>query len=49
MFLELDETKRRHSLYYNASPGLGWVDTPDSDFSFNYLKATTAALIGCTA
>lgn len=48
MILELDTTKRRHSMYYSNYAHLGWVDTPDSSLRTNYLKATTAGLIGCT-
>lgn len=48
MFLEIDTTKRRHSLYYSTYPAFGWVDTPDSSLKLNYFKASVASLVGHT-
>jgi solute carrier family 25 oxoglutarate transporter 11 len=44
MFFEIDDVKRRHSVYFDSSNVWGWIDTPDSNFGYNYLRGVGAAL-----
>lgn len=46
MFFELDDIKRRHSLYYDIYNVGGWVRTPDASASWNYQRG---AIVGVAA
>lgn len=46
MFFELDDIKRRHSLYWDVYNVGGWVTAPDSYFSWNYERGV---ICGVTA
>jgi len=36
MYFELDDIKRRHSVYYDVLNVGGWVKAPDATASWNY-------------
>lgn len=36
MYFEIDDVKRRHSPYYDVYNFMGWVDTPDSSYVWNW-------------
>lgn len=46
MFFELEDIKRRHSLYWDIYNVEGWVTPPDSTLSWNF---TRGAITGLTA
>ena len=48
MYFEVDDVKRRHSLYYDISNVHGWVDTPDSKLWWVFARSTLAGITGCT-
>ncbi len=48
MFFELDDTKRRHSMYYDVYNINGWVDPPEGNFRWNFFRGALAGVIGCT-
>jgi solute carrier family 25 oxoglutarate transporter 11 len=43
MFFELEDIKRRHSMYSDIYNVGGWVPTPDANFSWMYQRG---AIIG---
>lgn len=43
MFFELDDIKRRHSMYSDIYNVGGWVNTPDATFGWMYQRG---AMIG---
>jgi len=44
MFFELDDIKRRHSLYWDIYNTQGFAQTPDSTNSWNYKRGVIAGL-----
>lgn len=48
MFFEIENVKRRHATYYDNYNIHGWVDTPDSSVTYNYLRSATSGVIGAT-
>lgn len=36
MFFELEDVKRRHSVYWDLYNVEGWVTSPDSNLTWNY-------------
>ncbi len=44
MFFELEDVKRRHSLYWDIYNVSGWVKPPDSTFENNYKRGLITGL-----
>ena len=44
MYFEIDDIKRRHSLYYDHYNVHGWIDPPEAFLSWDYGRAVMSAL-----
>ena len=45
MFFEIDDIKRRHSVYYDVYNTDGWVDTPESSIRWDWTRGAIAGSI----
>lgn len=46
MFFEIDDIKRRHSVYYDVYNTDGWVDTPESSIKWDWTRGALAGTFG---
>ena len=44
MYFELDDIKRRHSVYWDLYNGYGWADVPTDTVGWNYKRGVIAGV-----